>query len=101
MIDKTALSEILRDNDALSEEHQDMPGFWGQREVDVEALSYVAMQRGLRVVMIDKGLSPNHTRRITVSLNQREQAAQITYAGCFMDGFAAGFEAATRAAASQ
>lgn len=92
MIGKDEIAEGVRYADARVEETGDMPAFWTSRDVDIEGLMYVAMQRGLRVVMIEKGISPNQQRPATVPLTFAEQQRQAKYASIFMDGFAAAWE---------
>jgi hypothetical protein len=93
MIAKDQIAEIVRYNDAIAEEHDDMPGYFAQRNIDIDGLTYVAMQRGLRVVMLNKGINPNQPHTISVSLTDAEQHEQVAYASCFLDGFAAGLAA--------
>lgn len=89
MIGKDKIAEAIRYADALSEEHNDLPGYWRERGVDVEGLSYVAMQRGLRGVVVLKGGNPNSQKRLPVKLTGSEERFQMMLAAAFMDGFAA------------
>jgi hypothetical protein len=89
MIGKDEIAEACRYADALAEEHQDLPAYWQERGVDIAGLSYVAMQRGLRAVMMLRGENPNLTRPTRISLTRGEERLQTAFAASFMDGFAA------------
>lgn len=86
------IAESLRYVDAISEEHQDQPRFWRERGVDVEGLMYVAMQSGLRSVMIIKGMNPNITKRTPVALTPDEVELQVKFAAAFFSGCAVGMD---------
>lgn len=87
MIGKNEIAEAVRYGDALTEEHGDLPGYLHGLGVDIDGLGYVAMQRGLRMVMKEKGLDPNQAHPVAVSLTPAEQERQLRYASVFMDGF--------------
>lgn len=90
MIGKDEIARAASDVDALAEEHQDLPAYWRQRGVDIEGLSYVAMQRGLRALMLMRGGNPNFGGRpAAVKLSREDQRLQMALAAAFMDGFAA------------
>jgi hypothetical protein len=89
MIGKDQIAESIRYADARIEEHGDMRAYWAERGVDVEGLSYVAMQRGLRAVMRLKGINPNQPKPVTIRLTREEEMLQTMIAAAFMDGFAA------------
>lgn len=90
MIGKDEIARAISDADALSEEYEDMPAYWRQRGVDIEGLTYVAMQRGLRAVLMMRGESPNlGGRPAAVRFTRKEQRMQMLFASLFMDGFAA------------
>jgi hypothetical protein len=90
MIGKDEIARAISDADAVAEEHEDLPAYWRKRGVDIEGLTYVAMQRGLRAVMVMRGQNPNlGGRPATVSLSREEQRMQMLFASIFMDGFAA------------
>lgn len=88
MIDKDAISEAMRNTDAIAAEHEDIPGYWTERGVDTEGLTDCAMQHGLRVVMVHQGRSPNLPRRTKIALSTQDQRAQVEAAGSWMAGFA-------------
>lgn len=97
MIGKDQLAEIVRNHDALAEEHGLSSEWWGERfDVDDRGLMYVAMQRALRVVMLRKGLNINVQEPTRVMLTPNEITDQGQFAAIFLDGFAAGMEAERR-----
>lgn len=89
MIGKEQIAEAMRYADAIIEEHGDFGAFWRKHDVDADGLVYVAMQRALRVIMMEKGLNPNVQHPTAVRLTGKDQAQQMKYASVFMDGFAA------------
>jgi hypothetical protein len=90
MIGKDDIARAISDADALAEEHENLPAYWRKRGVDIEGLTYVAMQRGLRAVLMLRGENPNlGGRPVAVRLNRDEQRLQTAFAAAFMDGFAA------------
>jgi hypothetical protein len=89
MIGKDEIAEACRYADALAEEHQDLPAYWRERGVDIDGLTYVAMQRGLRVVMMLRGENPNLSQPTRINLKPEEVRMQAAFATIFMDGFAA------------
>lgn len=89
MIGKDQISEAMRYTDAISEEMEDLPRYWRERGVDVDALTRCAMQHGLRQVMIMRGMSPNVAKATPVTgMTPAEQEFQIKFAGAWMSGFA-------------
>jgi hypothetical protein len=52
------------------------------------------VQRGLRAVMMDKGMDPTVPPATPIALTREESRRQMMYAGLFMDGFAAGLDVA-------
>jgi hypothetical protein len=90
MIGKDEIARAVSDADALAEEHEDLPAYWRARGVDIQGLGYVAMQRGLRAVMMVRGENPNTLGQWkTVHLSPEEERLQMAFASAFMDGFAA------------
>lgn len=89
MITQDQMAEAARHADALLEEHQDIPRYWRERGVDLDGLIHVAVQRGLRAVMIKRGEKPGDIiRPASVRLSKREEVMVKTYAAMFLDGFA-------------
>jgi hypothetical protein len=74
VIGKDEIAEGIRYADAEAEEHNDFPAYWAKRDVDAEGLSDVAMQRALRVLMIEKGISPNQIRPLQPGAGRADQA---------------------------
>lgn len=90
MIGKDEIARAISDADALAEEHEDLPAYWRQRGIDIKGLSEVAMQRGLRAMMMMRGQNPNvGGRPAPVRVSPEDRRLQMAFAAAFMDGFAA------------
>jgi hypothetical protein len=89
MIGKDQIAEAARYADAGAEEHG-LQTYLRGHDIDHEGLMYVANQRALRAVMIERGQSPNVTRPTPVNLTREELNRMVTYAALFMDGFVVG-----------
>lgn len=88
MIGQDQIAESVRNADAVSEE-RGLEALCRERGVDLEGLSYVAMQRGLRGVMALRGDDPNMPHGGVVATSPAERRIQMTLAAAFMDGFLA------------
>ncbi len=91
MIGKNEIAEASRNADAITEEHEDLPGYWRERGVEIDGLTYVAEQRALRAAMMLDGQHPNQAPGSTVRLSAEAEKLQPLLAAVFMDGFVAGF----------
>jgi hypothetical protein len=86
MIEKETIAEAIRNMDAVAEEHQDFGKHLRMLGIDPDDLLYVANQRALRLILIDKGVNPNRPHR-SVKLTMEESRRQNRYALAFIDGF--------------
>lgn len=90
-LDRARIAAAVSAADAWIDAHGDMPRYWREHDVDGAGLRYVAMQRALRMILLERGEAPGAT--LMVALSPDEQARQFKYAGLFLDGFAAATEA--------
>lgn len=90
MLNRDDIARACRHNDAIVEESGDLPGFFTERDVDFDGLTYLAEQRALRVAMILDGQDPNPSRPRAISLPPHLNALMPMFASLFIDGFAAG-----------
>jgi hypothetical protein len=90
VIGRDEIAEVCRNNDAIAEEHHDLPEFYREYGVDILGLAYVANQRALRAAMILDSQNPNLIRPKEVHLSTHIQMLLPMFASIFMDGFTAG-----------
>lgn len=83
------LAEACRAADDGSDAAGNFETYWHERGVDPSDLAYVAKQRALRAVLIERGVDPNVSAPTGVRLTRDEQLRQLAYAAVWMDGFAA------------
>lgn len=88
------IAEVIRYHDAESEEFEDMPRFWAQRGIDVSAVVHAADQRSLRLIMMERGQSPNMSRPEPVAYTREESVRKQSYMLAWMDALATGIELA-------
>lgn len=104
MLDFDAITAAVWANDSRADEGLDLPAIFKMLGVDESAASYIAEQRALRIVMLQRGewtaMSAERIRRDAyeqifrkVKLTPREQGLIAVMATLWLDGFAAGVHA--------
>lgn len=95
MIDRKALLEAARNNDAMSEEYG-IEEWLRRRDIDPAGLIYVVKQRALRSAMLLDGQDPtalSRTEETPVTLSDDAEAMMPILQAAVLDGIAIGVTA--------
>ena len=95
MIDKDALAEAARYNDAAVEEHG-LETWLKQNAIDAAGLFYIIEQRALRAAMLVDGQDPtkmSRTEMTTVNLSPQVKKLLPYFQAAVLDGIAIGIKA--------
>lgn len=97
MIDRDDIAEAARNADAEAEQHG-IREWCRMNNIDIEGLTHVATQRGLRIVLVKSDrlnelqLITTQTDPKTVRMSPQETADMVHYSTIWIDGFAAGLK---------